>query len=703
MAGSLKRHIEISLIRSVAFLLFVGSLAVYGAAESPKKNDGIPNLTIAQIRRLSSGESTDGAVVRLRAVVTYRRTGASCFLQDSTGAIFVQRPPDGTPIEPGQIVEVEGTIRPGQYGSYVEERRVRIMGRGKVPDPVQVSFEDLASSANHCRWVEVRGIVRSAGAENNGAFGVKLSMGGGRLHALSWGASPLKPDRLVGAKVRLRGSLGGRFNPQRQLVRPVMYFNDASAITIEEPVPEDPFDVPVRPVSTLRQFVPEAVAGKRAMVRGTATYQQPGRRLFLKDDSGSVLVETQDSVLIEPGDVVEALGFPVMGRFRSYLEDSTFRVVGHDAQPTPERLSLKEAFAGTEDAALVTVDALLVDEVRRENEHTLLLQTDAFVFDALLDTAASRDWGKLPIGGRLRLSGIWLVKDVVERNLKPSPRSFRLLVRSPADLAVVAYPPWWTTERLLGIIGLLLLSMVAGAGWVSALRRRVRKQTGIIRARLRQEAVFEERQRIARDFHDTLQQELVGILMQLDTTSAKLSDSPSVASRSLELARQMIRRCVSEIRSVVWDMHCRPLEEGGLARALTAATKTAGQSGPPVVRVRVNGKARKLPTEVETHLLRIAQEAVSNAVKHADAKSVNVDLDYSADSVRLSVADDGHGFDGGSGVENGHFGLLSMRWRAERIGGRFRLRAAPGEGSRIEVEAPLAAADPAPASVVADS
>jgi signal transduction histidine kinase len=107
--------------------------------------------------------------------------------------------------------------------------------------------------------------------------------------------------------------------------------------------------------------------------------------------------------------------------------------------------------------------------------------------------------------------------------------------------------------------------------------------------------------------------------------------------------------------------------------------------------VKVTGKARSLPPNVESNLLRIGQEAAANALKHAHAKSLNITLLYEAHCVRLCIEDDGRGFEMKQipGHDLGHFGLLGMRERTEKIGGRLEVSSTPGEGTRVEATVPI--------------
>jgi signal transduction histidine kinase len=198
-------------------------------------------------------------------------------------------------------------------------------------------------------------------------------------------------------------------------------------------------------------------------------------------------------------------------------------------------------------------------------------------------------------------------------------------------------------------------------------------------------AVLEERNRIARELHDTLEQELAGITMQLDLASDCFQQAPRVAQQALETARGMSRHSMIEARRSVWDLRCQLLEDGNLVSAISRVVEPLVLRSGSKIDVRIAGEPVRLAAAAEMNLLRIAQEAVANAVKHGGAGHIQVDLEYGSDAVRLSVADDGRGFDPAQSSSTGHFGLLDMRERAQSLGSNLELHSAAGKGARISV------------------
>jgi signal transduction histidine kinase len=146
---------------------------------------------------------------------------------------------------------------------------------------------------------------------------------------------------------------------------------------------------------------------------------------------------------------------------------------------------------------------------------------------------------------------------------------------------------------------------------------------------------------------------------------------------------------MTEARRYVWDLRSQELQKKDLPAALRDTAKRLTAESNIETVVEVAGPMRPLPVEVETNLLRIGQEAINNAVKHARAKRIEVGLNFDTRNVRLSVRDDGRGFDPREQIADGHFGLLGMRERAEQIGGVLSIDSTPERGTQIAVDVPL--------------
>ncbi|HJQ25158.1 MAG TPA: two-component regulator propeller domain-containing protein [Blastocatellia bacterium] len=229
-----------------------------------------------------------------------------------------------------------------------------------------------------------------------------------------------------------------------------------------------------------------------------------------------------------------------------------------------------------------------------------------------------------------------------------------------------------------------LLAIAAAVSW-AIYRRRIR------RVRAEFAAVLAERNRMARDIHDTLAQGFVGISLQLEAVGKMLDQSPDRAKQHLDLAQTMVTHSLTEARRSVWDLRAQALENADLAAALADAAKKLTSGTTVQAEFNVKGTPRPLPATVENNLWRIGQEAMTNAMKHARPRHLRVELSFAPKQVTLSVADDGRGFDTQNDrlSGDGHFGLIGMRERAERLKGKLQIDSGAGTGTRISVTAPV--------------
>jgi signal transduction histidine kinase len=199
--------------------------------------------------------------------------------------------------------------------------------------------------------------------------------------------------------------------------------------------------------------------------------------------------------------------------------------------------------------------------------------------------------------------------------------------------------------------------------------------------------VLEERARLAREIHDTLAQGFSGIIAQLEAAEQGIDD-PDAAGKRISLAKQLARDSLNEARRSVDALRPEPLERAELHEALAAVAKRWSTATGVPVAVLVDGEPRRLPVEVETTVLRAAQEALANVARHARAGRAALTLSYMDEEVTLDVLDDGTGFD--PAAAGGGYGLVAMHERASRSGGTVTVESAPGEGTALCVSIPCA-------------
>ncbi|HVC30499.1 MAG TPA: GAF domain-containing sensor histidine kinase [Steroidobacteraceae bacterium] len=219
------------------------------------------------------------------------------------------------------------------------------------------------------------------------------------------------------------------------------------------------------------------------------------------------------------------------------------------------------------------------------------------------------------------------------------------------------------------------------------------ERTRLLEARTRL-AETEERNRLAREIHDTVAQGLAGLTLQLEAADALLARDPLRAREAIQRGIELSHAVLDEVRRSVLDLRAAPLEGLTLVEALRRLVKRFGREQGIRAICRVDGAVRALSPRIEVGVFRVAEEALANAAQHAHAESLRVRLSLdgglaAGGRLHLTVEDDGRGFDPAEPV-GGHYGLLGMRERAHLLGGRLDLASAPGAGTRVELDLPLA-------------
>lgn len=454
--------------------------------------------TAAEIRRLTPQQAAQRLPVRLRGVVTFY-DGAlfSRFVQDETAGIYLGDSPNTPALQPGQLVEIEGTTSPGEYAPIIAPERVRIIGEAPLPEAKPVTVEHLASGAEDSQFVEVIGIVRSVRYEEESRnYLIDVALGGERFTACSRQLPVANAEQLVDSVVKVRGVYSTLFNRLRQLFGFRLLIPRETDLVVVKPAPANPFDVAAQDISSLLRFAAQGTFGSRVKVVGTVVYQEPGVALFIQDEQEGLHCQTKRRTPLRPGDRVEVLGFPAKGEYTPMLQDTVYRRVGSGTPVQPAEIGLDEALAGTHDCRLVRIQAKLLEHTQRGREQFMVLQKDNFVFQAFL--AQNEDgsgFSEVPVGSEVVITGICLIErgSSWQAGENWRARSFRILLPSPADVTVLRSPPWWNVRRVLWMAAALGIVALATSAWVAILRRRVQHQTKIIRQQLQVEATLKER------------------------------------------------------------------------------------------------------------------------------------------------------------------------------------------------------------------
>ncbi|MGC4051171.1 MAG: two-component regulator propeller domain-containing protein [Paludibaculum sp.] len=312
-------------------------------------------------------------------------------------------------------------------------------------------------------------------------------------------------------------------------------------------------------------------------------------------------------------------------------------------------------------------------------------------------TALRFGWAE-KIGFRYRMEGLdpgWIEAGQLRsaRYARIPPGRYRFLVQArmpggawsaqTAQLAVDQAPRFYQTGWFTALLFVISVAIA------SALYR---WRIHIIRGRY--SAVLAERNRIAREWHNTLLAGFAAITWQLEETLSRLKEMPAQAEATVELALKMVQHYRAEARSVIWDLRESRLDSETLASAVKNSLERITSGSPVAGSVETQGIPVKLKDELERNVLRICQEAASNAKRHGRAGRISIELEYRPEELCVRVEDDGSGFVPHEvmGLSRGHFGLAVMAERAEKFGGRFKLTSEPGRGTIVEAVIPTDAA-----------
>ena len=454
--------------------------------------------TAEQVRRLTPDQAEQHLAVRLRAVVTfYDDRLYSRFVQDKTAGIYLQELTNGPALRPGQLVEIEGQTGAGEYAPIVIPKSVKVLGDAILPAAKPVSLEQLVSGREDSQFVEAIGTVRSVRFdEESQNFLIDVALGGERFTAYSRQLPVTNAEELVESVVKVRGVCSTLFNRLRQLFGFRLLVPRETDLVIEKPAAANPFDVPTQDISSLLRFTAQGTFGHRVKVAGTVVYQEPGVALFIQDEKEGLYCQTRQRAPVNAGDHVEALGFPAKGEYTPVLQDAVYRKVGSGTPVKPVAIGLDEALSGTYDCRLVRITAKVLEHTQRGREQFIVLEKDSFIFQAfLVQEAGDTGFSRAQIGSEIAIVGICLIERGSSWRAGEGWRakSFRILLRAPADVVLLRSPPWWNVRRVLWMAAALGLIALAASAWVAVLRRRVRQQTEIIQERLQREAALKDR------------------------------------------------------------------------------------------------------------------------------------------------------------------------------------------------------------------
>jgi signal transduction histidine kinase len=687
----------------------VSLVAVANAAEEP-----LSSIAAVKEAAMAAGLGP----VRIGGVVTLRQ-GEGFVIQDESAGIWVDvtnarsrgiwRGDDRSldAIAAGAAVEVLGETSRGGFAPTVQPAEFRVLGERALPESLPADSRRFFSGGDDCLRVTVAGVVRRVELERH-EWGEVVSMlvcTDGRCSRVTIPreavASPVQ--RLLDAEVRCTGVATARFNARGEILTPMLHMLGRDDLVVERMSSGGPFDAPPVGLAAIAQYRPAELDEHRLRTRGVVTMSRPGEFVYLQDGCVGIRVQTAALEQFEAGDVVEAAGFVDRGRLCAALVEAEVRRVERGTPPEPldvaparvmeinrvAAATFSVAVPGDYFGALVRMSGRLVDMHATARGAECLISSDDNTVVVVADGATVSALRAIGIGSTVAVTGVLRpVARAIEDPMSPAWISaverLEILPRTPADVRVLAVAPWWTPRRLSFALIAAAATAAGAVLWGFLLRRQIAAQLRIIRGQLEARATQEERQRIAREFHDTLEQDLASIALQVDAAEHCAEDED--VRRAFAEHRAVMARLRQETHDFLWDLRDPRRCDGSLAESLAAqAAYLRSLSDVPII-CQVADDLPKVPADVQFHLLRIVREAVRNAVEHADPARVEVVAGCEAGGVTVVIADDGCGFTPQSAESRpGHFGIVGMRERARRIGATVGIESHPGRGTRIRV------------------
>ncbi len=655
------------------------------------------------IRTLPYERSLEKLPVDLTATVGFVESGGTVFVQDDSAGTHLHFKPVRNDLRVGDKVQVKGVTMAGLYLPGIDVTELQILDHGPPPEPVKASYEDLATGRFHYQRVNVNGVGRTLTPLDENRSLLRLTIDSRVIEVRVDAALGSAPD-LVDAGLRITALAAGGINDRRQLVFPYLRVTDWSDVEVIK-VPPAGDSLPITSVAALLPFGSADEPQHRARIRGTVLAAFPDGRVFLRDStppppprealkdeptkpqqSPSIAIRLITPMELAPGHLVEIIGFPIMAGFSASLADALVLSTEPADSAEAATVSMKEFLNGSHDADLVQLNTptVLQDFFRNADGFELRFTAAGTPIRAFLRQATAPS---LELGSACQLTGICLVESSTDKGFRSEPDRASLLLRSISDIKVLSAAPFWTARRLVIAITLLAGLILLTLFWITQQRRQITR----LERKIVQQATLEERQRIAREFHDTLEQELAGLSLRLDAAITRpLEDK---ARSLIETSRSLVSRVQSESRNFVSD-----LRETESAATLTEALRVLASRAPESLAIHLDlHPVSAIPSPVTHHLRMIAQEAITNALKHAHPTHITLHLSATASLLTLRITDNGHGFDPTAQTHGqpghfghfGHFGCIGIRERARKVGAEVRWESEAGKGTAVCVLLPL--------------
>ncbi len=506
-----------------------------------------------QVRRMRREEARKGYPVELTGVITYVDPSyRNVFMADESGGIYLDFGTNLLPKRP-QWVRVKGVTAPGGFSPLVAHAEAMVLGTTNMPNPVQVTLEDMLTGSFDCQWVEIPGWVSEQVSFAGHTSLTVLTEHRDFEVLIPDAAVPVLTERWA----RFRGVCGAAFGKT----------NSVLGIRLSVPAFEEPFvhvlqepssakEIPAESVQDLRTFNARVHANRFTKVQGRVIHAHPPLKYYIQDNTSGLCVEPLRPLNLQLGDYCELIGFPVRRGAQVILRAAKV-AVAYPTNSLPPVVATPSQILSSlgYHEKLVRVTGTLMQTVPLLDHPLMYFQADGLQFTSSLEGV-----GDLPSfcqpGAKVTATGVCVQQQEFEQQIP----GFRILLRRPTDLELVRPPPFWSLARILQATAVMGGLMLVALIWVVLLRRRVREQTELVRQRLESEAKLRDRLRsaqkmeavgqlaggIAHDFNNilTVIQGNLGLALGTEgiprEVASCVQEAEAAAERASKLTRQLL-------------------------------------------------------------------------------------------------------------------------------------------------------------------
>ena len=452
-------------------------LSCLAATALHAQNPG-PLTNIIAIKALSVEDAAKKLPVHLRAVTTsVNPVVQDAFIQDDTGAVYLEVGNLTSTLRIGDVVEVSGVTDPGGFAPVVMPSSIRVVGTAPLPPPRPATAQSLAGGRLDAERVVFDGTIRTIQAAEDGTLDLTVNLPDGPVLIDVYGRSrDAIPPRARGARIRISGVVTPGFNEVRQATFARVTVTPADEFRILEPGPDNPGDIPVTRIADLMRYDPRRPEDQITRITGIVTAFLHSRSFFVQDESGGVLVRSSTPSHLKTGDRIELVGAPRAENFTIIFAADEFRELGRGVLPTPITVSPDNFTEQRFDLRRVTLEGRVL-AVRHSFALSRTEIVTQFGSAALVaDVPGQESKNTWPVGSRIQVTGVLDNQSTAVRD----HQGVSLHLSGEGDITVLEAPPANPIRVLLFTVAGLASAGLLALAWGFTLRRRVNTRTAAL-------------------------------------------------------------------------------------------------------------------------------------------------------------------------------------------------------------------------------